>query len=60
MMTKQIDCFLSEQAQGSIDMLRQEPLVNAVYSIPDSPTSTRRLQAIAGCSSWAIMPWNAC
>ena len=28
-------------------MLRQEPLVNAVYSIPDSPTSTRRLQAIA-------------
>lgn len=47
MMTKQIDCFLSEQAQESIDMLWQEPLVNAVYAIPEPPTSTRRLQAIA-------------
>lgn len=47
MMTKQIDCFLSEQAQGSIDMLRQEPLVNAVYPISDSPTGTRCLQDIA-------------
>ncbi len=46
-MTKQIDCFLSDQAQESIATLQQEPLINRVFEISEPPTSTHVLQTIA-------------
>ncbi len=46
-MTKQIDCFLSDQAHESMATLRQEPMVDQVLAISEAPTSTRVLQTIA-------------